>query len=558
MLDIKDFSFFEKQNSFDFKSFLIKIVSYWKWFLVSFVITFSIAHQVNIRKQKIYGIGTTIAVKEENNPFFTSTTSLVFNWGGTSDKVQMISTTLKSRSHNELVVDELQFYTDYLVKTDYYLKDVYGQVPFKITVDKTKGQLLEQFIKVKLISSDTYQVAVSFPSNTANLINYSENSIANVPIFETEVVKKFRVGQEVNLPFLNWKLVLTKSPKDYIGKEILIRFNGFDETVNTYKGLEVEIDSRAGSIIRLGMQGTNKALMVDYLNATVLKLIERQLEQKNKFADNTIAFIDETLLKMEGELKDSGEDLKDFSRKNNILDIEDKGANFKQLLTENDIKKQDVERKLAYLNALKTYLNGSVDFSKLPAPTVAGIDEPNIVNNVAKLISLSIERSNMVYSAKGNIFYERVDNEIMSVKKVLLENANSLKNALQYDLRQVDTKLSQLEGEVNVRIQHEGQAKDIIVKAGEMFLLPANTPHSPARGANTIGLVIERVRKGTNLQDGLMWFCEKCNHHLHTYRFPLENIEKDFLPRFREFYGSEDLRTCKACGHIMEVDPKFV
>ena len=272
--------------------------------------------------------------------------------------------------------------------------------------------------------------------------------MSSIPVFETEIVKKYRVGQQVNLPFLNWKIEPTKMPKDFIGKEILIRFNSFDETVTTYKGLEVEIDVRAGSIIRLGMQGTNKERMVDYLNATVLKLIERQLEQKNKFADNTIAFIDETLLKMEGELKDSGEDLKDFSRKNNILDIEDKGANFKQLLTENDIKKQDVERKLAYLNALKTYLNGSVDFSKLPAPTVAGIDEPNIVNNVAKLISLSIERSNMVYSAKGNIFYERVDNEIMSVKKVLLENANSLKNALQYDLRQVDTKLSQLEGEV--------------------------------------------------------------------------------------------------------------
>ncbi len=116
----------------------------------------------------------------------------------------------------------------------------------------------------------------------------------------------------------------------------------------------------------------------------------------------------------------------------------------------------------------------------------------------------------------------------------------------------------QLEGEVNVRIQHDGKAKDIIVKEGEMFLLPANTPHSPARGANTVGLVIERVRKGTNLQDGLMWYCENCNQHLHTFRFPLENIEKDFLPRFKEFYSSEDLRTCKACGHIMEVDPKFV
>jgi len=116
----------------------------------------------------------------------------------------------------------------------------------------------------------------------------------------------------------------------------------------------------------------------------------------------------------------------------------------------------------------------------------------------------------------------------------------------------------QLEGDITVRIQHEGQAKDIIVKEGEMFLLPANKPHSPARGENTVGLVIERVRKGTNLQDGLMWFCESCNHPLHSYRFPLENIEKDFLPRFKEFYSSEELRTCKSCGHIMEVDPKFV
>ena len=38
----------------------------------------------------------------------------------------------------------------------------------------------------------------------------------------------------------------------------------------------------------------------------------------------------------------------------------------------------------------------------------------------------------------------------------------------------------------------------------------------------------------------------------------LDDIEKDFLPRFREFYGSEELRTCKNCGEIMEVDKRFV
>lgn len=116
----------------------------------------------------------------------------------------------------------------------------------------------------------------------------------------------------------------------------------------------------------------------------------------------------------------------------------------------------------------------------------------------------------------------------------------------------------QIEGEICVRIQENGKPKDIIIKEGEMFLLPANTPHSPMRGPNTVGLVIEKVRKGTDLMDGLMWFCEKCNHQLKEYRFPLSNIEQDFLSRFKEFYGSEEMRTCSSCGHVMEADERFV
>lgn len=116
----------------------------------------------------------------------------------------------------------------------------------------------------------------------------------------------------------------------------------------------------------------------------------------------------------------------------------------------------------------------------------------------------------------------------------------------------------QLEGDVLVKIQEDGQSKDVTIREGEMFLLPAKVPHSPIRGENTVGLVIERVRKGTELMDGLMWFCENCNAPLKTYKFKLENIEKDFLPRFREFYSSEENRTCSKCGTVMEADERFV
>ncbi len=64
MLDTKDFNFFETQNSFDFKGFLLKIISYWKWFLLSLVIAFTIAYNVNIRKEKVFGMESLIVVED--------------------------------------------------------------------------------------------------------------------------------------------------------------------------------------------------------------------------------------------------------------------------------------------------------------------------------------------------------------------------------------------------------------------------------------------------------------------------------------------------------------
>ena len=126
-----------------------------------------------------------------------------------------------------------------------------------------------------------------------------------------------------------------------------------------------------------------------------------------------------------------------------------------------------------------------------------------------------------------------------------------------YHYNETEELFYQLEGDINVRIQEDGKAVDIPIKEGEMFLLPAMVPHSPMRSEESIGLVIE-CKRTNNEQDGLMWFCDNCNNKLHEYKFPLNDIEKDFLPRFREYYASEELRTCNKCGTVMETDPRFV
>lgn len=115
----------------------------------------------------------------------------------------------------------------------------------------------------------------------------------------------------------------------------------------------------------------------------------------------------------------------------------------------------------------------------------------------------------------------------------------------------------QLEGEACIRIQENGHLVEIPLRAGEIFLLPPKVPHSPARMANSVGLVIER-RRNPGEQDGLLWFCENCNHKLYEAYFPLTNIEKDFHAVFQTFYNSYEFRTCDNCSTVMEPPPGFV
>ena len=121
-----------------------------------------------------------------------------------------------------------------------------------------------------------------------------------------------------------------------------------------------------------------------------------------------------------------------------------------------------------------------------------------------------------------------------------------------YHYNETEELFYQLEGEIEVYIQEEGEKKTMKLGPGDMFLLPAKVPHSPKRYPNSIGLVVEKKRTDPNAKDGLLWFCDNCNHKLHEVYFPLNNIEVDFLKHFKEFYGSEELRTCDNCGTVME------
>jgi 3-hydroxyanthranilate 3,4-dioxygenase len=108
----------------------------------------------------------------------------------------------------------------------------------------------------------------------------------------------------------------------------------------------------------------------------------------------------------------------------------------------------------------------------------------------------------------------------------------------------------QLEGDMVLGTIQSGRRVDVPIREGEVFLLPPEVPHSPQRGAGTVGVVVERRRAAQEL-DGFSWYCENCGHRLYLERLHIHDIETQLPGVFQRFFSSLEHRTCAVCGTIM-------
>lgn len=105
----------------------------------------------------------------------------------------------------------------------------------------------------------------------------------------------------------------------------------------------------------------------------------------------------------------------------------------------------------------------------------------------------------------------------------------------------------QVQGDIVVRTREDGKIVDHVVREGDTFFIPPNVPHSPQRGPNTIGIVVERVRpKGE--KEHLVFYCEECGELVEDIEFDCADIVEHFRDTMEAFWKDDARRTCKRCG----------
>ena len=111
-----------------------------------------------------------------------------------------------------------------------------------------------------------------------------------------------------------------------------------------------------------------------------------------------------------------------------------------------------------------------------------------------------------------------------------------------------------LRGDMVLEYMADGRRHRQPIREGELLLVPALTPHSPHRPADTWGLVIE-VKRRPDQTESLRWYCERCDALLHEVTMHVADIERELKAAIEGFAASHELRTCRRCGYLQPEQP---
>ncbi|XP_072793910.1 3-hydroxyanthranilate 3,4-dioxygenase isoform X2 [Vicugna pacos] len=153
-------------------------------------------------------------------------------------------------------------------------------------------------------------------------------------------------------------------------------------------------------------------------------------------------------------------------------------------------------------------------------------------------------------------FLPPVCNKLLHQKQLKIMFVGGPNTRKDYHIEEGEEVFYQLEGDMLLRVLERGKHRDVVIRQGEIFLLPAGVPHSPQRFANTMGLVIERRRLKTEL-DGLRYYVGDTTDVLFEKWFYCEDLGTQLAPIIQEFFSSEQHRTGKPKPDQLLKEPPF-
>lgn len=431
------------EDEIDLRALFNHYLRNWKLIGVCLFLGFCVAFVYYKLAVPIYSIEATVLVKEDTGNLGMELFETGGLFQGKSNLENEIGI-LKSYTIAKETIQELNFNTAYFEKQIFGLKEIYKSSPILVVADWTHFQLTGGLIGVKVISDNEFLLTVEDenfkifnPADPIYKLAYEEGISIN---------GKYKFGEEI--VGANFKFNI-ENLSALAGEELYFNFKDFHTLAISYKNdIRISPLNKAGSILTVGLDATNTKKGVDYLNTFLETYLSRELNEKNRNAENTIKFIDAQLSGLTDSLNFVENKLENYRSENRIFNLSNEGTQIFLHLQELEKERSEYQLNLKYFESLLSYLSED-RLGELSVPSLIGLSDP-LLN--ALVINLS-ELQNENASLSGNFSDQtpavrEIKRKIETTKRSLQENVSSAIVNTKTQLAEIDNNINRIEREV--------------------------------------------------------------------------------------------------------------
>ncbi len=434
-----------QEEEIDLKEILFRYLTHWKFIGAFIVGGIVLAFLFNKLSTPIYRIEATLLIKDEDKGMLGGDLFEKAGLNMSKSNVENEMGILKSYTLLSETLQNLNFNVTYFESRLLKNQSLYKTSPIYVEVDWNHPQNTGGMLGVEKVSDSEFRLSIEKDKF------YLYNPID--PNFKTEIENveieegNFSFGEE--LSGATFKFSISDLGLEE-GQKILFQIRDTPSLVAEYRELlEVAPSNKSSTLLNLSLNLDNRKKGEDFLNTLMTVYLERELNEKNRSASNTINFIESQLSGITDSLSFIEDRLESFRSSHNVFNLNEEGALIFHRLEELEEEKSKIELSLSYYKSMEEYLNED-QLGDLISPSFIGIQDPLLNALVISLAELQGEKVRLTATFSDQTPAVReVNSKIRNTQKALAENLrNAIKNA-ESSLKELNNRIARTEREVN-------------------------------------------------------------------------------------------------------------
>lgn len=378
-------------DKIDFTRIGYEVRKHWYYFLISFILVMGVATLYMMKKSPVYLFHAELLIEQTEGggagggmmQMMKSFSIGGFGGGSVDDELVV----MQSRSLSNELVAELELNFDYKEADGFRKKTLYRQTPVRLSAERSLLDTLSAGLKFDM---------TLYPDGKADVT-------VKDGMFSTVYEKiSLKLPAEVKLPYGMFRIEPTPFYRIGAGEKrsvVATVSNTLAVVERLDDQLPAYVESLKTNLITLDYEDVCIERGKDVLNTKLRLFNERRLKEEKEKAHHEMAFIDERLLTLTGQLSDSEKKLEDFKTANDLVDL---GTEAKVLLEQTSANKQSIvglQTQLAIFDMICEFLDNPANRYSM-IPVTSGVEYESAAKSIDAYNQLILERMKLDMSAK--------------------------------------------------------------------------------------------------------------------------------------------------------------